>query len=102
MVVKIRLARGGAKKKPHYFLVAADSRNPRDGRFLEKLGFYCPLLPVGHERRLHVDVDGVQKWLSLGAQLTDRVSRILEQQGVIPVSKVRNNPTKAQPKKKKA
>jgi len=91
MAMKIRLARGGSKKRPFYRIVAADSRMPRDGRFIEKLGSYNPLLPKDSEER-------VQHWLDQGAQPTDRVSRFLEAAGVI-AKKERNNPKKAVPGK---
>jgi small subunit ribosomal protein S16 len=81
MAMKIRLARGGSKKRPHYAIVAADSRMPRDGRFIEKLGTYNPLLPKDSEDRIKMDVERVQHWLSQGAQPTDRISRMLEAAG---------------------
>ncbi len=82
MAMKIRLARGGSKKRPYYSIVAADSRMPRDGRFLEKLGTYNPLLPKDSEDRIKMDMERVQHWLSQGAQPTDRVARFLEAAGV--------------------
>jgi len=82
MAMKIRLARGGSKKRPHYAIVATDSRMPRDGRFLEKLGTYNPLLPKDSEERIKMDVERVQYWLGKGAQPTDRVARFLEAAGV--------------------
>ena len=96
MAMKIRLARGGSKKRPHYSIVAADSRMPRDGRFLEKLGTYNPLLPKDSEDRVKLDMERVQHWLDKGAQPTDRVSRFLEAAGVTQ-KKERSNPTKAEP-----
>lgn len=81
MAMKIRLARGGSKKRPHYAVVATDSRMPRDGRFLEKLGTYNPLLPKDSEERVKLDMERVQYWLSKGAQPTDRVARFLEAAG---------------------
>jgi small subunit ribosomal protein S16 len=81
--MKIRLARGGSKKRPHYAIVAADSRMPRDGRFIEKLGTYNPLLPKDSEDRVKMDVEKVKEWLAKGAQPTDRVSRFLEAAGVL-------------------
>ena len=75
MAMKIRLARGGSKKRPHYSIVAADSRMARDGRFIEKLGTYNPLLPKGDERRVIMNTERVQYWLSAGAQPTDRIQR---------------------------
>ena len=82
MAMKIRLARGGSKKRPHYSIVASDSRMPRDGRFLEKLGTYDPLLPKDDEGRVRMNVERVQHWLSHGAQPTDRVARFLEAAGL--------------------
>ena len=99
MAVKIRLARGGAKKRPHYSIVAADSRMARDGRFLEKLGTFNPLLPKDSEDRVKMDLDRVQHWLGQGAQPTDRVARFLEAAGLM-AKKTRNNPQKAEPGKK--
>ena len=98
MSVKIRLARGGSKKRPFYKIVAADSRMPRDGRFLEKLGTYNPLLPKNSSDRVKIDVERVKLWLSKGAQISDRISRMLEALDVLP-KKIRNNPMKAKPKK---
>ncbi len=99
MAMKIRLARGGSKKRPFYRIVAADSRMPRDGRFIEKLGTYNPLLPKDSEERVKMDVERVQHWLSKGAQTTDRVARMLEAAGVVPKTE-RNNPNKGEPGKK--
>ncbi len=99
MAMKIRLARGGSKKRPFYRIVATDSRMPRDGRFLEKLGTYNPLLPKDSEDRIKMDVERVKHWLSEGAQPTDRVARFLEAAGVIE-KKTRSNPDKAKPGKK--
>jgi small subunit ribosomal protein S16 len=98
MAIKIRLARGGSKKRPFYRIVAADSRMPRDGRFIEKLGTYNPLLPKDSEDRVKMDVERIQYWMSQGAQATDRVSRFLEAAGVVE-KKERNNPKKAVPGK---
>ncbi|GAB5448548.1 30S ribosomal protein S16 [Gymnodinialimonas sp.] len=99
MAMKIRLARGGSKKRPFYRIVASDSRMPRDGRFIEKLGTYNPLLPKDSEERVKMDMERVQHWLDQGAQPTDRVSRFLEAAGVTP-KKERANMKKAQPGKK--
>ena len=96
MAMKIRLARGGSKKRPHYSIVAADSRMPRDGRFKEKLGTYNPLLPKDSEDRVKMDMERIQFWLGQGAQPTDRVSRWLENAGVLP-KKERANLKKAEP-----
>ena len=98
MAMKIRLARGGSNKRPYYSIVAADSRMPRDGRFIEKLGTYAPLLPKDSEERVKMDMERVQHWLSQGAQPTDRVSRFLEAAGVIP-KKERANLKKGEPGK---
>ena len=99
MAMKIRLARGGSKKRPFYRIVAADSRMPRDGRFIEKLGTYSPLLAKDSEDRIKMNVDRIKHWLSEGAQPTDRVARFLEAAGVLE-AKVRLNPIKAEPGKK--
>ena len=99
MAMKIRLARGGSKKRPFYRIVAADSRMPRDGRFIEKLGTYNPLLPKDSEERVKMDLDRVKYWLGQGAQPTDRISRMLEAAGVLK-KKERLNPEKAKPGKK--
>jgi len=99
MAIKIRLARGGSKKRPFYRIVAADSRMPRDGRFIEKLGTYNPLLAKDDENRVKMDLERVQHWLGEGAQVTDRVGRMLEAAGVLP-KKERANMKKAEPGKK--
>lgn len=99
MAMKIRLARGGSKKRPFYRIVAADSRMPRDGRFIEKLGSYNPLLPKDSEDRIKMNVERIQYWIAQGAQPTDRISRMLEAFGVIG-KKVRANPNKGAPGKK--
>ncbi len=99
MAMKIRLSRGGSKKRPHYSIVAADSRMPRDGRFIEKLGTYNPLLPKDSEERVKMDMERVQYWLGQGAQPTDRIARMLEAAGVKEKAE-RNNPNKAKPGKK--
>lgn len=101
MAVKIRLSRGGSKKRPHYSIVVADERSPRDGRFLEKLGTYNPMLAKDHEGRVQFDAEGVKKWLSVGAQPTDRVARFLEKAGII-AQKTHSNPEKAISGKKRA
>jgi len=99
MAVKIRLSRGGSKKRPHYSIVAADSRMARDGRFLEKLGIYNPLLPKDSEERIRMNVERVQHWLGQGAQPTDRVARFLEAAGLRPKAE-RSNPRSGEPGKK--
>ena len=99
MALKIRLARGGTKKRPHYSIVIADSRSPRDGRFIEKIGFYNPLLPREHADRIKLDLDKAKAWLAKGATASDRVHRFLANAGLVkPLQK--NNPEKAKPKKK--
>ncbi|WP_209425522.1 30S ribosomal protein S16 [Pararhodobacter sp. SW119] len=99
MATKIRLARGGSKKRPHYAIVVADSRMPRDGRYLEKLGTYNPLLAKDDEGRVKLDMERAQEWLAKGAQPTDRIARFLEAAGVKPKAE-RANTKKAQPGKK--
>ena len=99
MAMKIRLARGGSKKRPFYRIVAADSRMPRDGRYVEKLGTYNPLLAKDAEDRVVMNMERVQYWLGEGAQVTDRVSRMLEAAGLV-AKKERNNPNRAEPGKK--
>jgi len=94
--MKIRLARGGSKKRPHYSIVATDSRMPRDGRFLEKLGTYNPLLAKDSEHRVKMNMERVQYWLSQGAQPTDRIARMLEAAGVREKTE-RRNMKKAEP-----
>jgi small subunit ribosomal protein S16 len=96
MAVKIRLARGGTKKRPYYRVVVADERAPRDGRFIEKVGTYNPLLPAESGERVTLDLERIQHWLSHGAQPTDRVLRFLDQAGV-RTREARNNPKKAEP-----
>ena len=98
MAIKIRLARGGSKKRPFYRIVAADSRMPRDGRFVEKLGTYNPLLPKDSEERVKMNIERVKYWLGEGAQPTDRISRMLEAAGELP-KKDRSNPKKGTPGK---
>jgi small subunit ribosomal protein S16 len=99
MSLKIRLARAGTKKRPHYHIVIADSRSPRDGRFIERLGNFNPLLAKDHKDRLKLDLDKVKAWLAKGATPTDRVMRFLDEAGIMKREK-RNNPEKAKPKKK--
>jgi small subunit ribosomal protein S16 len=97
--MKIRLARGGSKKRPFYRIVAADSRMPRDGRFIEKLGTYNPLLAKDSEERVQMNMERIQYWLDQGAQPTDRLARMLEAAGVL-AKKDRNNPKKGTPHQK--
>ena len=98
MAVKIRLARGGSKKRPYYRIVVADIRAPRDGRYIERVGSYNPLLPKDHEDRVKLDIDRIKEWLSKGAKPTDRVARFLDAEGILK-REPRNNPQKAIPKK---
>src|SRR5579859_6787609 len=100
MPVVLRMARAGTKKRPVYHIVAADSRFPRDGRFIERLGFFNPLLPKDSEARLKLDMDKVKAWLAKGAQPSDRVMRFLDAAGVKQREK-RNNPEKAVPRKER-
>lgn len=99
MALKIRLARGGSKKRPYYRIVVADARMPRDGRFIEKLGTYNPLLPKDNEERVRIDLERAKHWLEKGAQPTDRVARFL---GAADLMKWEhgNNPQKGEPGQK--
>ena len=99
MSLKIRLARGGAKKRPFYSIVVADSRSPRDGRFIEKVGTYNPILKSDDPNRVLLKLERIQEWMKKGALPTDRVARFLDQAGV-KKRETRNNPTTAQPGKK--
>ncbi len=99
MSLKIRLARGGAKKRPYYRIVVSDSRSPRDGRFLEKIGTYNPLLAKDSPERVKLDLDRAKHWLGNGATPTDRVARFLDAAGLVK-RPARNNPKKAQPGEK--
>ncbi len=96
----IRMARAGTKKRPFYHIVAADSRSPRDGRFIERLGYFNPLLPKDKEERLKLDLDKVKEWMKKGAQPSDRVTRFLDAAGIMKREK-RNNPAKAVPRKER-
>jgi len=96
MATKIRLARGGAKKRPYYRIVVADTRAPRDGKYIEKIGTYNPLMPKDSEERVKVDVERAQYWLSQGAQATDRVARFLDAAGLMK-REARSNPEKGKP-----
>ena len=100
MPVVIRMARAGTKKRPFYHIVAADSRAPRDGRFIERLGYFNPLLPKDKEERLKLDLDKVKEWMKKGAQPTDRVMRFLDKAGVAK-REPRNNPERAIPRKER-
>jgi small subunit ribosomal protein S16 len=99
MSLRIRLTRGGTKKRPHYAIVIADSRFPRDGRFIEKIGYYNPLLPKDHADRIILETEKAKAWLDKGATPTDRVHRFLANAGLLKPLK-KNNPEKAKPKKK--
>ena len=98
-MLKIRLSMGGAKKRPVYKIVIADSRFPRDGRFIEKVGFFNPLLPKTKKERINLQVERIKHWISKGAKPTLRVSRILGEAEVLPMPPKGNNPLKAIPKK---
>ena len=98
-MLKIRLSMGGAKKRPVYKIVVADSRFPRDGRFIEKLGSFNPLLPKEKKERIKLESERVKHWLSKGARPTIRVTRILGEANIMPMPKPGNNPQKAIPKK---
>lgn len=100
MALVIRMARAGTKKRPFYHIVVADSRSPRDGRFIERLGFFNPLLPKDKTERLKLDLDKVKAWMKKGAQPSDRVMRFLDTTGVAKRTP-RNNPIKAVPRKER-
>jgi small subunit ribosomal protein S16 len=100
MPLRIRMSRAGTKKRPFYHLVVADSRFPRDGRFIERLGFFNPLLPKDNAERLKLDLEKVKAWMVKGAQPTDRIMRFLDAAGVAKREK-RNNPEKAIPRKER-
>ena len=100
MSLVIRMAHAGTKKRPVYHIVVADSRSPRDGRFIERLGYFNPLLPKDNEARLKLDMDKVKAWLAKGAQPSDRVSRFLDAAGVVKRA-ARNNPERALPRKER-
>ena len=100
-MLKIRLSRGGTKKRPVYKVVVADSRRARDGRFIEKVGFFNPLLPKDKKERVGLEAERIKYWLSEGAQPTTRVARILGENNIIPMPVNGNNPNKAIPKKER-
>jgi small subunit ribosomal protein S16 len=100
MSVVLRMARAGTKKRPFYHIVVADSRFPRDGRFIERLGFFNPLLPKDHKDRLRFDLEKAQAWIAKGAQPSDRIMRFLDAAGVAK-REPRNNPEKAVPRKER-
>ena len=99
MAISIRLSRGGSKKRPYYRIVVADVRSPRDGKYLEKIGTYNPLLAKDSDQRIQLDAERAKHWLSVGAQPTDRVARFLDQAGVRE-REARNNPNKGKPGEK--
>ena len=99
MALKIRLARGGSKKRPFYSIVVADSRSPRDGRFIAKIGTYNPLLPKDSADRVTLNTEAAKDWMGKGATPTDRVARFLDAEGLVK-RQPRNNPNKAKPGKK--
>ena len=98
-VTKIRLARGGSKKRPYYYIVVAPSTSPRDGRYIERVGSYNPMVPKDHPERLNLETERCQYWLGVGAQPTDRVARFLDDAGLYKRTP-KNNPEKAKPGKK--
>ena len=100
MAVRIRLSRGGSKKRPYYHIVAADQRAPRDGRYIEKLGAYNPLLPQDNENRLVLDKEKVAAWLSKGAQPTERLQKLFANLGICAAPKMHDQPKKSAPKAK--
>jgi small subunit ribosomal protein S16 len=100
MGLKIRLARAGAKKRPYYHIVIADSRSPRDGRFIEKVGAYNPMLPAEHADRIRLVDERLKHWLSQGAVATDRVARFLGKAGIAPMPTYSEQPKQSAPKKK--
>jgi small subunit ribosomal protein S16 len=100
MGLKIRLARAGAKKRPYYHIVVADSRSPRDGRFIEKVGSYNPMLPAEHADRVRLQDARLTHWLSQGAIATDRVARFLGRAGLAPMPTYPAQPVQSAPKKK--
>jgi small subunit ribosomal protein S16 len=100
MGLKIRLARAGAKKRPYYHIVVADSRSPRDGRFIEKLGSYNPMLPADHAERIRLQSERISHWLGEGALPTERVARFLGRVGLIVMPTYREQPVQSAPKKK--
>ena len=99
MAAKIRLARGGAKKRPYYYVVVAHSASPRDGRYIEQIGTFDPMLKKDNPERVKLDLERCKYWVSVGAEPTDRVARLLDAAGLLKRA-ARNNPQKSQPKKK--
>ena len=99
-MLKIRMARGGTKKRPFYKIVIADARSPRDGRFIERIGHYNPLLTKDHADRVKIDIDRVKYWLGQGAQPSDRIERFLADMGLAEKKTKFNDPSKSAPRKK--
>lgn len=99
MAVKIRLSRGGAKKRPYYYVVVAHGTSPRDGRYIEQIGTFDPMLKKDNPERVKLNDERIKHWLSVGAQPTDRVARLLDAKGLAKRD-AQNNPEKAKPKKK--
>jgi small subunit ribosomal protein S16 len=99
MAVKIRLSRGGAKKRPYYYVVVAEAASPRDGRYIEQIGTYDPMLKKDNPERIKLNEERCKYWLSVGAQPTDRVARFLDVAG-LSKREAKNNPKKSEPKKK--
>ena len=100
MTVKIRLSRGGTKKRPYYYIVVAEAASPRDGRYIEQIGTHNPMLPKDHADRVRLDVDRAKHWISVGAQPTDRVARFLDAAGLMKRTQP-SNPEKGKPRKKR-
>ena len=100
MSLKLRLSRGGAKKRPYYRIVVADSRMPRDGRFIERVGTYNPMLPQEHPERIKLNDERIKHWLGVGAKPSDRVARFLGQAEIIPLPEIRETPKKSAPRAK--
>ena len=100
MTLKIRMSRGGAKKRPFYRIVVADSRNPRDGRYIERVGSYNPMLPKEHPARVVLKSDRIRHWLDMGARPSERVAQFLGRAEIIPMPAHRNNPKQSQPRPK--
>jgi len=103
MSVRIRLARGGSKKRPFHKIVVADKRAPRDGRFIEQIGYYNPLVPKDHPEHFKIDAEKAKAWIAKGAELTDRMARLMAQAGLVAAPKIKTNaeqPVKSAPKAK--
>ncbi len=100
MALKIRMTRGGTKKRPFYSIVVADSRSPRDGRFIEKLGTYNPMLEKGHAERVVLKAERIQHWLKVGALPSERVQRFLGDAGLAEKPRIRETPKKSAPRAK--